>query len=291
MLRKKSSLLATTALVSTFIGTSTMPAFGFTAPNNQYQYQPGSDPCTNTSVTSNAAQAITNSLNYALQEIPPTKSAKGRSSENTINVPNISWSFTMPSFKVPQFNGWFYTYGGGTYGGKTYSNSAGGSSYTASASSAPKISGLNTATANVSISQSDCSYQAGKGYTSSGELTSTIAWPSLQVELSVNVDGYLVDYGSGTPVKATISNMKVQAPGKYTFASNNPQTAELSYLQFIQCTSSGQVENVQVLGSSDSQLASHVTNNIQKGVNGVASKLCKYINSKLIKKVPIEINI
>jgi SLT domain-containing protein len=100
-----------------------------------------------------------------------------------------------------------------------------------------------------------------------------------------------VDYGSGTPVKATISNMKVQAPGKYTFASNNPQTAELSYLQFIQCTSSGQVENVQVLGSSDSQLASHVTNNIQKGVNGVASKLCKYINSKLIKKVPIEIDI
>jgi hypothetical protein len=69
MLRKKSSSLATTALVSTFIGASTMPAFGFTAPNNQYQYQPGSDPCTNTSVTSNAAQAITNSLNYALQEI------------------------------------------------------------------------------------------------------------------------------------------------------------------------------------------------------------------------------
>ena len=291
MPRRKASLLTAATLASTCIGASTMPAFGFTAPNNQYQYQPGSDPCTNTSVTANAAQAITNSLNYALQEIPPTKSAKGRSSENTINVPKISWSFTMPSFKVPEFNGWFYTYGGGTYGGKTYSNSVGGSSYTASASSAPKISGLNTATANVTISQSGCSYQSGKGYTSSGELTSTIAWPSLQVELSVNVDGYLVDYGSGTPVKATISNMKVQAPGTYTFASNNPQTAELSYLQFVQCTSSGQVENVQVLGSTDSQLASHVKNNIQKGVDGVANKLCKYINSKLIQKVPIKINI
>ena len=285
------SLMAIRVLVSTSIGASTLPAFGFTAPNNQYQYQPGSDPCTNTSVTSNAAQAITNSMNYALQEIPPTKSAKGKSSENTINIPKISWSFTMPSFKVPEIHGWFYTYGGGTYGGKTYSNSFGGGSYTASASSTPKISGLNTATANASVSQSNCSYQAEKGYTSSGELTSTVTWPSLQIELTVNVDGYLVDYGSGTPVKATISNMKVQAPAKYTFTSNNPQTAELSYLQFVQCTSSGQVENVQVLGSTSSQLADHVKNNIQKGVNGIGNKLCKYINSKLIQKVPIKINI
>ena len=278
-------------IIAASYGISSIPAYSFTVPNNQYKYQPGTNPCTNTSVTSEASQAITTSLNYALQNIPATKQAKGKSSENTVNVPDINWSFTMPRFQVPEINGWFYTYGGGTYGGKTYSGSMGGGSYTASASSTPKLIGLNTGTATNSLSQSSCNYQAQTGYTSSGELTTDITWSSLQIELEVNAEGYLADYGTAYPVKATISNMKIQAPAKYTFASNNPQTADLTYLNFNQCTSSGQVENVEVIGSTSSNLESRVEDNLQKSVNAIGNRLCKLINSKVMPKLPLKIDI
>lgn len=222
-------------------------------------YTPGNNPCSNPQNTT-VANAIASAMNTALTGAPAQKSITKSSSA---------------SFTTPKWGNWFgYGYIKG-----------GGDTYSASASSTTTVSGLNTGVATVKSQQDTCSYTAGS-YTSSGQIQSAITWQTINVAIDASVKGFFATYYNGTPVKVTISGLKVNLPGTYTFKSSSATSAALSQLSFAECAVSSQV-TATVLGSNNSNIAQ----NIQQKINESGPKICSELNSQISTMIPYTITI
>ena len=235
-------------------------ATGSNAPNKNYT--PGTDPCTNSNLDSEAANAFQSAFNKGIQNSNP--SPKSRSSTATIKL-------------------------GDPFGWQVWPRE----SYTAAASETPTITGTNTGIATVTANTTDCSYSAGS-FTSTGTLTTVLKWPSVEVKVTSTLDGFFVDYFEGTSVDVKVSNLMLSLPGTYTIKSNSDKTAQVTAFKLSNCSSSGNV-SASVSGlpaaaisakDSTSNPSEYVQQNVQSDVNDMGSQMCIHIQSKLNDQLP-----
>jgi hypothetical protein len=216
-------------------------------------YTPGNNPCTNQQI-SNVTNGLANAINTALSELPPQKS---ESKSKTV------------SFSIPYWSGPFgYVYGGGN-------------TYTAGASRTSTITGINTGTATVTGTSTSCTYTTGS-YQSTGNMTSTFSWQPISLTIDAQVTGFLAQFYSGTPVKVTITGMQATAPGAYTISSTSSTNAEISAIDFSNCTASASSVSATVLGVANANTAQKIQNKI----NSSGPQICSSLNSKTSSMIP-----
>lgn len=237
--------------LSTNVAQAVPKATGANAPNATYN--PGNDPCTNSSLDSAAANAFQSAFNKGIQNANPAGKTKGSSTTLTLGDP-FGWKVW------PRQN------------------------YTAAATATTRISGVNTGSATVTAKTTSCNYTSGS-FNSSGTLTTVMKWPSIEAEITSQLTGFFIKYYQGTNIDIKVSDLILNLPGTYTIKSNSEKTAQVTDFKLTNCTSSGNV-SATVQGSSTSQAAEKAQQNVQGDVNNMGAQMCSSIQTKVNAQLP-----
>ncbi len=237
--------------LATHVAQAIPKATGANAPNATYN--PGNNPCTNTSLDSAAANAFQSAFNKGIQNANPAPITRGSSTTIKLGDP-FGWNVWKRQ------------------------------NYTAAATATTSISGANTGSATITVKTTSCNYTPGS-FNSSGTLTTVMKWPSIEVEITTQLTGFFIKYYQGTNVDIKVSDLILNLPATYTIKSNSDKTAQVTEFRLNNCTSSGNV-TATVQGSSSSQAAQNAKQKVQDDVNKMGAQMCSSIQTKVNAQLP-----